>query len=161
MFNCDHQSLEGSPVAQRQCVQFYEPEKFKRMLREIRNKYNLLPECNQNMLNVVVENAYTQFRNRIQPVLNELKDKRYFSERYIYPNHINTMTMDTVYISAPMSCLDEEEYLAQQEFLKELEETLKDHCGFQNVYCPSIKTKANNWDDISTAIRITSFVQRR
>lgn len=152
LFNCDQQSLEGSPISRNQCVQFYESEKFKKMLREIRTEYNLLPECNQQMVNVLANNVYKQFRERIQPELDELKNKRYFSERYIYPQNINTMTMDTAYISAPMSSLDEAEYASQQKFLKELETILKTRCGFRDVYCPSITTKGGEWDDISTAI---------
>lgn len=62
------------------------------------------------------KDAYTCMKANLNNVLDELKSKRYFSERYIYPQDINTMTMETIYISAPMSTLTPEEYKEQQVF---------------------------------------------
>lgn len=153
LVNCDQQSLEKSPIRVNQCVQFYEPERFKKMLSDIDEMLSINTTLNKDVLENIYRESYEKMKTNLKPILEELKSKRYFSERYIYPNDINTITMDTVYISAPMSTLTDGEYVQQQCFLKNFKHVLFESRNFSNVYCPAIDIETNKWQGITTAVK--------
>lgn len=152
LINCDNSSLENTPIKAKQSIQFYIKPQFIKMMRDIKEQFSILNGLTNNELDNRSENAYQKMKKDLETVLEDLKSKRYFSEKYIYPQGIDTMTTDTVYVSCPMSTLTRDEYLSQKKFLKELTDTLKE-CGFKNVYCPAYEADPENWDGITTAVK--------
>ena len=153
LINCDQSSLERTPIRANQSVQFYEPERFYKMLEDIRTDFSLLNELKKEEIAKRYENAYESMKSKLQPILEELKGRRYFSERCIYPQEITAMTMGTVYISAPMSVLGRDEYEEQRIFLKELSDVLLKKEDIKTVFCPAIDVDQDAWEGITTAVR--------
>jgi hypothetical protein len=71
----------------------------------------------------------------LQPTLKQLKQTRLFNEKYIYPNHVTTVQTNTLYISAPMSSIDDKSYKELRENLLCLKEQLV-NIGFLDIHCP-------------------------
>ncbi|MBO4917669.1 MAG: toll/interleukin-1 receptor domain-containing protein [Bacteroidales bacterium] len=153
LINCDQISLNDTPISANQSIQFYNPEQFKKMLNDIREKLNLLPDTDREILDEIYKTQYNNLKDDLKPQLDKLKSQRYFSERYIYPQDVNTMTMDTIYISAPMSTITSEEYVDQQRFLKRLSDSLQKNEICKTIYCPAIETTVEEWDGITTAVK--------
>ncbi len=153
LVNCDQSALDHSPIRANQSVQFYDADRFQKMLEDIRKEFSLLQDLNKEEVIKRYEKAYESMKENLKPILDELKGKRYFSERYIYPQDITTMTMGTIYISAPMSTLSPKEYQEQQEFLKELSNNLRNKEDIKEVYCPAIEIEQDSWEGITTAVK--------
>ena len=62
-----------------------------------------------------------------------------FDEDYVYPNDVTTVNLNTLYISASMSDLSEEEYLELRDFVRRLVPILKDKCEFTSIYSPLLQ----------------------
>lgn len=152
LVNCDQRSLEHTPIQSNQSIQFYTTERFLKMLDDIRAMFGFLGELKEEERENRYNRAYDKMKQNLKPILEEMKGKRYFSERYIYPPEIHTMTMDTVYISAPMSTLSDGEYKEQQAFLRQLSQELLNSKRFKKVYCPAIEVNATEWEGITTAV---------
>lgn len=153
LINCDHQSLDHTPFGPKQFRQFYEEEQFIKLLMDIRKECSILLNLKDRELKQRFKTAYRNVKNKITPVLDEMRNKRYFSERYIFPNDVNTITMNTIYISAPMSAITEEEYEEQKRFLISLRDYLIQERGFELVVCPAIEKDSGEWDGITTAVQ--------
>lgn len=154
LISCNLRALEHSPINGKQCVQFYEENKFLQMIVDINRKLQLLP-LNKEQLDSIARTGYNHLKSNLKDTLNELKASRYFNEKYIYPSHVTTVNSGTVYISTPMSMLSAEEYSSQREFLKKLKELLmSDVVGFREVICPAINIiDKNNFDGKTKAIK--------
>ena len=161
LVNCDQNSLKNSPITANQSVQLYRQDKFRKMLFDIRKEFELFQDRSNKMLSAAFDNSYVQLKEKLKPVLDELKRKRFFSERYIFPNDVHTVTMDTMYISAPMDSLSEEEYKEQYEFLIKLKRSLKEKLGFKDVFSPALEIKpGKKWQGITTSVK-RNFKQLR
>lgn len=153
LINCDQKSLENSPIRTKQSIQFYNPDRVYKMFEDIRKQLKLLNDLSPEELDKRYKDAYNKMKENLKPVLDELKSKRYFIEKYIYPQEITTMTMGTVYISASMSAITPDEYKVQQKFLKQLKSSLIQNNKFKDVYCPAIDIEPEQWEGITTAVK--------
>ena len=154
LINCDQKSLKETPINANQSVQFYNQEKFRAMLYDIRKEFKLYTHDSKEKLDPLFDNEYTQLRKRLKKTLDELKRKRFFNEKSIFPNDVHTVTKDTIYISAPMDSLPEEEYAKQHEFLSELKTLLKENLGFKDVYCPALKVvPGKKFDGVTKSVK--------
>lgn len=151
LVNCDQRSLEHTPIQSNQSIQFYTTERFLKMLDDIRAMFGFLGELKEEERENRYHRAYDKMKQNLKPILEEMKGKRYFSERYIYPPEIHTMTMDTVYISAPMSTLSDGEYKEQQAFLRQLSQELLNSKRFKKVYYQCKFKSMNRISDITLA----------
>lgn len=153
LVNCDHQSLENSPIISKQCVQFYVEKQFFKMLDDIKSKYKFLRGLSDEETKNRYKRSYINIRKHLENEMEEMKKERYFSERYIYPQDINTMTMNTVYISAPMSSITLEDFRKNKLFLITLKKMLIEDQMFDNVICPAIERDEEDWSGITTAVK--------
>lgn len=154
LISCDLRAVEHSPFNSKECIQFYEENKFIKMISDINENLKLFP-LNKEQLDILSREAYRKLKNCLKDVLDDLKKSRFFNEKYIYPNTISTVNKETVYISAPMSSiLNDDEYKKQREFLLQLAEILKDEMGFRNIICPAIRiSNRDRFDGNTKAIR--------
>ena len=75
-----------------------------------------------------------------------------FNEQYIYPPKVSTVNVNTVYISAPMSSINSDEYYELRDFLLQLKEKLE-IIGFKKVICPLYSNdKYEHFDGTTKAI---------
>jgi hypothetical protein len=149
LINCSDSALDGSPLKSKQCVDFYDQIKFIRMIRDINNQFDLLPP---DQMDAIAKDGYEKLKLKLTCVLKELKNMRLFNEKYIYPDNILTVKVDTVYICAPMASIDDAEYKNLRKYLLTLDYILKS-VGFRNVYCPIFDIEEQkNFDGNTKAI---------
>lgn len=158
LISCDIKSLANSPFDSRECIQFYEEQKFLKMVSDINEQLGLL-NLSKVQLDSVSKEAYKQMKDKLSKILEDLKDSRFFNEKYIYPNNVSTVNKETVYISAPMASASDEEYKKQREFLVQLEQILKEELGFRRVVCPAIAAKDKNDFDGNTKAISENFCE--
>lgn len=157
LISCDLKQLEHSPLNAKECVQFYEENKFLKMVQDINRRFKLL-SLNNEQLNIISKEAYKEMRHNLKDVLEGLKASRFFSEKYIYPNSISSVNMDTVYISAPMSSISDVEYGEQRQFLIRLEKLLREEIQFRDVICPAIRISDKGQFDGNTKAIKENFI---
>lgn len=155
LFNCSINSLEGSPIKGKQCIDFYDQAQFLKMIYDINYKMNLLP-ITKEQLDPIAKEAYLEFKNALSSTLKQLKQTRLFNEKYIYPNDITTVQANTLYISAPMSSIDEENYKELRDNLLGLKEQLI-KIGFLDIYCPLYEKASSKTFDGKTKAIIENF----
>lgn len=152
LFNCNVNSLEGSPIKGKQCVDFHDQSQFLKMIHDINCSMMLLP-IEKSQLDAIAKDAYDEVKNKLNPTLKQLKQTRLFNEKYIYPTNITTVQLNTLYISAPMSSVNEEVYKQLREDILCLKERLFS-IGFIDIYCPLFeKTSSNAFDGKTKAIK--------
>ena len=152
LFNCNINALEGSPIKGKQCIDFYDQSQFLKMIYDINNRMELLP-LGKAQLDLIAIEAYEEIKKVLQPILKQLKQTRLFNEKYIYPNHITTVQTNTLYISAPMSSIDDKSYKELRENLLCLKEQLT-NIGFLDIYCPLFgKISSKSFDGKTKAIK--------
>lgn len=154
LVSCDAKSLEHSPINGKQCVQFYDESKFVHMIIDINEKIRLL-SLQKEQLETLALSGYRLMKENLKGVLGVLKASKYFNENYIYPGKITTVNTGTVYLSAPMSGLTDEEYAKQRDFLLELRKLLlSDMIGFRDVICPAISAESkDDFDGMTKALK--------
>ena len=137
LINCNFKSLSDTPLASKQAVDFYEQQKFIKLILEINEKMKLL-NISKKQLESIARDGYIELKELSAKSLSELKDYRKFNTKYVYPNHISAIQKNTVFISAPMSTISKNEYDCLRNFLIELEKELL-AIGFKKVICPLLK----------------------
>lgn len=151
-FNCNIKALEGSPIKGKQCVDFYDLSQFLKMIYDINTSMKLLP-LEKTQLDLIAKESYEEIRGVLQPTLKQLKQTRLFNEKYIYPNHVTTVQINTLYISAPMSSIDDKSYKELRENLLCLREQLA-AIGFLHIHCPLFeKASSKSFDGKTKAIK--------
>ncbi len=152
LVNCDFKSLNGTPISAKHMVDFYSKEKFLSMIQNI-NKELQLTNITNEQLNLIAAPHYQSLMDRLSPTLKHLKAMRVFNEKYIYPQKVSTVTLNTIYISAPMSSIDSSDYYELRDFLLELKPKLID-IGFTDVICPLFdKDDYSHFDGNTKAIK--------
>lgn len=152
LFNCNINALEGSPIKGKQCVDFYDLQQFLKMVYDINDCMKLL-QLGKAQVDAIAKEAYEELKKELQPTLKQLKQTRLFNERYIYPNHVTTVQINTLYVSAPMSSIDGESYKELRENLLCLKEKLI-NIGFVDIYCPLFgKHSSESFDGKTKAIK--------
>lgn len=134
LVSCNYNSLNGSPLTGKQCVDFYDQLKFVKMVCDINSALNLIP-LNAVQLEPIVINAYNTMKQDLAQVLHQLKNMRLFNEKYIYPNTISVVNKNTVFISAPMASIGNDAYQELRAEIFNIKEVLIE-MGFSNVICP-------------------------
>lgn len=152
LFNCSIGALEGSPIKGKQCVDFYDQSQFLKMVYDINSKMGLLA-LEKTQLDSIAREAYEEIKKVLNPTLKQLKQTRLFNEKYIYPNHVTTVQVNTLYIGAPMSSIDDKNYKDLRENLLCLKEELV-NIGFLDIYCPLFEKKSSgSFDGKTKAIK--------
>lgn len=152
LFDCNTNALEGSPIKGKQCIDFYDLAQFLKMINDINDCMTLLP-LEKAQLDSIAKEAYEDIKRTLAPTLLQLKRTKLFSEKYVYPNHITTVQNNTLYISAPMSSIDDVSYSELRENLLYLKELLVD-IGFLDIYCPLFqKVSSKSFDGKTKAIK--------
>lgn len=141
LFNCSIVALERSPIKGKQCVDFYDQQQFVKMISDINSKMDLLP-VNKQQLDPIAKAAYEELKKALQPTLKQLKQMRVFNEKYIFPNNITTVQTNTLYISAPMSSINDTEYTELRENLLKLKDELS-KIGFLDIQCPLFEIESS------------------
>lgn len=159
LFNCNIQTLEGSPIKGKQCIDFHDLMQFQKMVYDINDKMKLLP-VEKAQLNAITKEAYEELKSNLQPILKQLKQTRLFNEKYIYPNHITTVQKNTLYISAPMSSIDEAHYIELRDNILSLKEQLIE-IGFLNIECPLFEKASSKVFDGNTKAIKENFVKMK
>jgi hypothetical protein len=104
-------------------------------------------------IEVLMKEYYGQLRTDIAPILNRLHDLRAFKDKFIYPNTVQAVRRNTIFISAPMSSIDPNEYKRLRSCLIRVKDLLE-RIGFTEVYCPIIeKDDPEHFDGKTRAIR--------
>lgn len=134
LVNCGVKLLRETPIASKHMVDFYNREQFIKMVQNINNNLALTNNSNEN-LETLAKKEYKNLISRLAPTLKQLKAMRVFNEKYIYPSSVHTVTINTVYISAPMSSIQKDEYDQLRDFLMKLKPKLE-NLGFTSVLCP-------------------------
>ena len=137
LISCDIKSLEHSPFSSREWVQFYDEKKFMKMIADINDKLKLL-DIDRKQLDIISSNAYKELKDTLSETLQQLKDSRYFNEKYVYPSSISIVKKHTLYISVPISSgLSEEEYKSLKDCLNKIKEMLEKKGLFTDIICPA------------------------
>lgn len=151
LISCDFQALSSTPI-KNQATNFYDQAKFLEMLCIIKRKmgFNTLTDDQVKTLGKV---AYSNLKTELEPVLSKLRDMRVFNEKYVYPNTVNAIRKNTIYVSAPMSSISPDEYKELRDFILRLEKILK-KVGFTDVFCPILeKEDPNHFDGKTKAVK--------
>ena len=77
LVNCDQRSLDQSPIRANHSVQFYLQDSILKMLEDIRDEFELLKGLNREERNNRYKIAYDKMREKLSPILEEMKGKRY------------------------------------------------------------------------------------
>lgn len=153
LISCSLNSLKGTPLTGRQCVDFYNESKFIDMILDINEILQLL-NIDKEQQRLIYANAYCSLKTRLADHLKRLKEKRLFNEKNIYPSSISTITKNTIYISVPMSSINENDYRIFRQFVLKISKGLK-KIGFTEVICPMIEIKdKSKFDGQTRAIKV-------
>lgn len=134
LINCSFNSINDSPFSGKQCVDFYDKQKFIKMIFEINSLMSLL-SVERTQMDSISMNGYDILKDRLTDELKQLKNMRIFNEKYIYPQSVSTVNLNTLFISAPMASIDDSEYNDLRTYLLSLKKTLI-KIGFSDVKCP-------------------------
>lgn len=141
LFHCNVKVLEGTPLSQKQAVSFGDENQFAKMIIDI-NKQMKLQMIEDEMLKIYAIEKYKEFRKNEEnkKLFDDLKSIGVFDASYIYPSEVKNIERGSLFISAPMATLNDEEYSKQNEFLIQLVDMLKNPpFSFKNITCPAWK----------------------
>ncbi len=157
LINCNFKALSDTPLSSKHMVDFYNQDKFVKMIKDINNQFELL-QIDEAQLELIAIDAYKKLITDLSPTLKKLKAMRVFNEKYIYPQNITTVNLKTIYISAPMSSIVPEKYYELREFLISLRPKLLD-LGFTKVICPLFNNSDHEHFDGNTKAIKENFVE--
>lgn len=136
LFNCGFNHLL-SPLSGKQAVDFYDQQKFVKMILDINRNMNLL-NVDDTHMETLAKGGYDKAKENLKDVLRQLKDLRIFNEKYIYPNSVSVVKKNTIYVSTPMASIDDEEYKKLRNYLFNVKEILS-AMGFSDIICPILE----------------------
>ncbi len=133
LVSCNITALASSPLNGKQAVDFYDQKKFLKMLSDINNamEYGL----SEDQINTLGKEAYVRLKNELDFVFSKLRDLRTFNDKYVYPGEVINVKRNTIFISAPMSSINETEYNELQTSMLVIKDSLS-RIGFTEVHCP-------------------------
>lgn len=142
LINCDANILASTPLKGNQAIIFNEPESFKKMIKNVNDKFDLISISEKN-LKKISANALDELQKSLTSELKLLKDTRKFNAMYVYPRKVQTIKKNTLYLSTSMSDLDEKDYNELYEYSHDLKNILIKDFNFTQVTGPilDIKTK--------------------
>ena len=102
---------------------------------------------------ILIKAQYEQMKQELKSTLKKLRDYRLFNTTYVYPNEIDAVRKNTIFVSTPMSSIPKEEYKTIRENLMQIREILI-KIGFTEVFCPAIQNEnPSHFDGKTKAIR--------
>jgi hypothetical protein len=152
LINCDFNVLKETPLNTSHAVNFYEFSKFTKMVCDINEAMGYSGKTNDDIA-ILMKEYYGQLKDDLDQVLMTLRDLRVFNKKYVYPNNVQAVRRNTIFISAPMSSIDSDEYNKLRRCLLRVKELLQ-NIGFTEIYCPIIeKDDPAHFDGRTRAIR--------
>ena len=139
LINCNFEAINESPLKGNQCIDFYDKTKFIKMIKDINSKLSLLT-LDRSQLDIISDKGYDGLKNKLSDLLIKLKQMRRFNEKYIYPQSVNTVNLNTLFVSVPMSSVTDEEYQKLRNCLVDIKRVLE-KIGFNSIKCPIIEKK--------------------
>lgn len=155
LFNCRLEVLKNTPLNGKQAVIFHDKKKFMKMISDINKELKIL-DISPRQLKLIAANAHEKIYNDLQDVFCRLRDRGYFSEKYVYPTEIQTIDRNSVFISAPMNTLNSAQYENQRIYMLEIVDALK-KIGFTKVMCPAADIKDKEHFEGKTKCVINNF----
>lgn len=122
LLSCNNTILQGTPLSAKQAVDFYNFPQFLNMLKDITKRFDI--RISPENLEVIGKDAHNELTKFIESDLSDMKDFRYFNKKYVYPSEIASIKKNTIYISAPMSSLQEGDYSELRNCIIELKQRL-------------------------------------
>ena len=135
LVSCNVNALFGTPLKSNQAVDFYDSKRFLKMLNDINDIMEF--GFSRNQINQLGKVAYLKMKQDMSTLLSDLTNMRVFNDKYVYPCDVNYVKRDTIFISAPMSSINNDKYNELREQLFKIKDTLLS-IGFTEVYCPLI-----------------------
>lgn len=134
LINCSLSHLASSPLSGKQAIDFYDQQKFIKMICDINENMKLL-KMEPIQIAPLAKDGYEKIKEILKDELKQLKDLRIFNEKYIYPNSVSVVKKNTIFLSAPMSTIDDNEYNELRNYLFKVKEILIT-MGFTEIICP-------------------------
>lgn len=132
----------------------FEKEEFCKFMQNLNKELGaIIP---QDTIEKKARQLFSSLKGKIANSLKILHDKRVFSAKYVYPQDINHVNKDTLYLSTPMASIDEPTYNEQRNFLLELHNLLLS-IGFKNIVCPAISINNQSNFDGSTKANFDNY----
>lgn len=135
LVSCSINALSTTPLNGKQAVDFYDQKKFLKMLADINSAMGY--DLSENQINTLGKKAYTELKNELESMFRNLRDLRSFNDKYVYPNEITNIKRNTIFVSAPMSSINANDYDELRSSMLAIRESLL-RIGFTEVYCPII-----------------------
>lgn len=130
LVGCEINSLIGTPLQGKQCINFHDSKKFVKMMENINEYLNLLPETLVKSTAMV---GYKQLKKNLKSVISYLENTHTINEKNTYPQNVSFVRKKTVYVSVPMASISEEDYSELHKYLLGLKTLLK-KIGFKGIY---------------------------
>ena len=151
LISCSAKALSTTPLNGRQAVSFYDQKKFLKMLVDINNTMGY--DLSESQINTLGKKAYGQLKDNLGSVFRNLRDLRTFNDKYVYPSEVTNVKRNTIYVSAPMSSIDENKYSELRASMLAIKSSLQ-KIGFTEVYCPIIDIESpEHFDGKAKAIK--------
>lgn len=142
LFCCNIQALDGSPIKANQGIEFQKKCQFLKMIDDINREMELLP-ISSSQLEVISNEAYNKLKEILKPTLEQLKKTKRITEKHIYPEKVKVIERNTLYISAPMSSIDDKYYRELRENILNLVPQLTE-IGFTKISSPVLEIESSN-----------------
>ena len=147
LVSCDVKALSSTPLNGKQAVDFYDLKKFLKMLVDINKAMDF--DLTENQINELGKAAYSTLKNDLESVFNSLRDLRLFNVKYVYPRDTTNVKRNTIFVSAPMSSINPDEYNILRESVLTIKKSLL-QIGFTEVHCPLIDIESQDRFDGKT-----------
>lgn len=155
LFNCNIETLKNTPLHNTQMFDFYNQERFINLMININEELHLTT-MTKSQLTAIVKVKYNTLLEKLSSTLKELKKTRIFNEKYVYPKEVKIVNLDTLYICAPMSSVDQYTYSEFRKFLLTLKPMLE-KIGFNKIICPIFNIETAEEFDGNTKAIIENF----
>lgn len=150
--NCSLEALKDTPLQSKQAIDFHDFQSFCKMICDIAEEMGYR-ERTEDEKKILIKAQYEQIKQELKSTLKRLRDYRLFNATYVYPNIIDAVRKNTIFVSTPMSSIPKEEYKTIRENLMQIREILI-KIGFTEVFCPAIQNENPfHFDGKTKAIR--------
>lgn len=130
LIGCGINSLIGTPLQGKQCINFNDSKKFIKMMENVNEHLNLM---SAPLVKSTATVGYKQLKKDLKSIISYLENTHTIDEKNTYPQNISFVKKRTVYVSVPMASISEEEYGELHKYLLELKSLLK-NIGFKGIY---------------------------
>lgn len=153
LIGCDIDSLIGTPLQGKQCINFDNSKKFIKMMENINDHLNLLPAPLVKSTALV---GYKQLKKDTKSIISYLENIYSINEKNTYPQNVSFVRKETVYVSVPMASISEEEYSELHMHLSDIKNLLK-NIRFKGIYSSAFDIKKREEFDGKTKAMVDNF----